>query len=89
MRTLNTLESEVRLDTKRVGSARFPICLRACCPDDTFNAPVDVWPPYIGIELRVLTLLRFHKTLCLLQFPFPYAPKTFLSQESSEIPRQL
>ena len=27
MRTLNTLEGEVILDTKRVGSADFPICL--------------------------------------------------------------
>ena len=28
MRTLNVSEGEVRLDTKHVGSARFPICLR-------------------------------------------------------------
>ena len=28
MRTLNMSEGEVCLDTKRVGSPRFPICLR-------------------------------------------------------------
>ena len=28
IRTLNVLRGEVHLDTKRVGSARFPTCLR-------------------------------------------------------------
>ena len=45
----------------------------ACCPDNTFIALVNVLPLYIGVGLRVLPFLRFHKTLCLLQFPFLYA----------------
>ena len=45
----------------------------ACCLDSTFNAPIEVLPLYIGIGIQVLPLLLFHKTLCLLQFPFPYA----------------
>ena len=49
----------------------------ACCPDGTFNEPVDVLPLYIGVGLQVLPLLRFHKTLCLLQFPFSCASINF------------
>ena len=45
-----------------------------CCSSSTFNEPVKVLPLYIGVRLQVLPLLRFHKTLCLLQCPFPYAP---------------
>ena len=32
VRTLNASEGEVHLDTKRVGSARFPTCLRHVMP---------------------------------------------------------
>ena len=32
VRALNASEGEVYLDTKRVGSARFPICLRCMMP---------------------------------------------------------
>ena len=32
VRALNTSEGKVHLDTKRVGSARFPTCLRRMMP---------------------------------------------------------
>ena len=70
MRTSNALEGEVRLVTKRVGSAHFPICLGSMMSNGTFNAPVDVSPLYIGIRLQMLPLLLFHKAFHLLQFLF-------------------
>ena len=86
MCTLNAPEGEACFDTKRVGRAHFPNGCSACCPNGTFNASVDVLTSHIGVELRVLPLLRFHKALCLLQFPFPVLLQTFLSKELSEIP---
>ena len=56
MRTSNASEGEACLVTKRVGSARFPICLGARCSDGIFNAPIDVSPLYIGVGLRMLPL---------------------------------
>ena len=53
----------------------------ACCFDDTFNVPVDVLPQYIGVGLRVLFLLRFHKALWLLQFSFSCASANFSFKE--------
>ena len=42
-----------------------------------FNVSVDVFPLYIGVGLRVMFLLRFHKALCLLQFYFSYVSTNF------------
>ena len=86
MRTLNVSEDEVHLDIKRVGSARFQHFCGACYFDDTFDALVNVEPLCIGVALRVLFLLRFHRTICLLQFLSPVLLQTFLSKESLEIP---
>ena len=49
----------------------------ACYPDGTIIVPIDVLSLYIGVGLRVLFLLRFHKALCLLQFSFSYASANF------------
>ena len=63
---------------KARGKCTFPnMFATACCPDGTFNTPVDVLPLYIGVGLRVLPLLRFHKALYLLQFHFSYALANF------------
>ena len=69
MCTLNVLECEVCLDIKRWEEHVSLYVCGSCCLDDTFNAPVDVLPLYIGVRLRVLPLFRFHTTFCLLQFP--------------------
>ena len=58
----------------------------ACCPDGTFNKHVDDLPLYIGVGLRVLPLLRFHKALYLLQFPFSCASSNFSFTGIMEIP---
>ena len=50
----------------------------ACCPDGTFNVPVDVSPLYIGVGLVVLFPLLLHRDFCLLQFYFSYASANFL-----------
>ena len=49
----------------------------ACCLDGTFNVPVDVLTLCIGVGIRVMFLLRFHKALCLLQFYFSCASANF------------
>ena len=45
--------------------------------NDAFNVPVDVSRLHIGVRLRVLFLLRFHKALCLLQFYFSCVSANF------------
>ena len=47
------------------------------CLDGAFNVPIDVLPLHIGVGLRVLFLLRFHKALCLLQFYFSRVSANF------------
>ena len=49
----------------------------AWCPDGAFNVLVDVFHIYIGVRLRLLFLLRFHKALCLLQFYFSCVSTNF------------
>ena len=77
MHTFNVSKDEVHLDIKRVGSAHFQHFCGACYFDDTFDAPVNVEPLCIGVALRVLFLLRFHRAICLLQFSFSSAPANF------------
>ena len=67
----NAPKGETCLVTMRVGSAHLPICLR--CMMITFNASVDILPLYIGVRLRMLLLLPFHKVFHPLQFLFSCA----------------